>query len=434
MKKHLKILVIVSSVVVAALAGIFILRPLLSRGDEIYYVTKPVAYADVSAEVKESGIVNPVIQVTVGSEVSGTVQTLTVDFNSVVKKGQILATLDPTIYQAEVDSAQANYRLEQATEDGASVNVGKMKSLLDMATLTRERDEPLLKQGLIDQTQMDIDRTAEDTSRQDYLASQAQVRITKAQLEVYAGALSQAQFSLSKTVIKSPYDGTIMLRNVDIGQTVASSTITPTMFILATNLTDMEVDTSVDEADVGPVVAGQAAQFTVPAFPNISFAGKVDQVRINPIIVANVATFDAVVHFHSADYRLLPGMTALVSIQVGHKTHVLTIPIAAVLYRPLTKGSSPGRPASQAPGGSTVGGGPPVLPVAGAPGSKITIWKLVDGRPSSLEVVLGLSDGKNLEITSSNVGEGDRIIVSQQRGVIKKKVTTSTEIVPQESS
>jgi HlyD family secretion protein len=331
-----------------------------------------------------------------------------VDFNSKVRKGQVLATLDPTTFQAAVDSAQANITLAQANADSTVVNVGKMKAQLDLATLTVQRDEPLLSKGLIDQNQMDTERTAAETTRQDYLAAQAQVRVAQAQISVVQGQLRQAQYNLSKTVILSPFDGIVMARNVSIGQTVAASLQTPTLFTLATNLTDMQVDTSVDEADVGSLRQKESAAITVTAFPNVVFSGTVLQVRINPTIVQNVVTYDAVVQVHDITGRLLPGMTAQVTIQVGKKTHVLAVPIAAVLYRPLA--------AAGAGAGQTSGGAPSALPVAGAPGSKVTIWKLLEGKPVPQQVVIGLSDGKNLEITSDGVSEGDQIIVAQRRG------------------
>jgi HlyD family secretion protein len=225
---------------------------------------------------------------------------------------------------------------------------------------------------------------------------------------VVQGQLRQAQYNLSKTVILSPFDGIVMARNVSIGQTVAASLQTPTLFTLATNLTDMQVDTSVDEADVGSLRQKESAAITVTAFPNVVFSGTVLQVRINPTIVQNVVTYDAVVQVHDITGRLLPGMTAQVTIQVGKKTHVLAVPIAAVLYRPLA--------AAGAGAGQTSGGAPSALPVAGAPGSKVTIWKLLEGKPVPQQVVIGLSDGKNLEITSDGVSEGDQIIVAQRRG------------------
>ena len=408
MDKRLRIAVFAGAGVAVALGAFLILRSLLSPGDGIHYVTKPVAYADIAATVSETGIVNPVNQVTVGSEVSGTVRALNVDFKSKVRKGQILANLDPTTYQAAVDSAQANISLAQANADNAAVNVGKMKDLLDMANLTVQRDEPMIAQGLINQNQMDMDRTAAMSAQHDFLGAQSQVRVQQAQISVVKGQLRQAQYNLSKTVILSPFDGIVMNRNVSIGQTVAASLQTPTLFTLATNLTDMQVDTSVDEADVGSLREKQTAQLTVTAFPNVVFSGTVQQVRINPTIVQNVVTYNAVVQVHDTTGRLLPGMTAQVTIQVGKKSHVLSVPIAAVLYRPLA-----------VPGSGAAGGASAALPVAGAPGSKVTVWKLIDGKPAPLQVVIGLSDGKNLEITSDGLNEGDLVIVAQRRGSAK---------------
>ena len=409
MKKHLKLVIITGAIVAVAVGGFLVLRPLLSGGSALTYVTKPVAYTDIAATVNETGIVNPVTQVMVGSEVSGTVRTLNVDFNSTVRKGQVLANLDPTTYQAAVDSSNANITLARANAQRAVVNVAKMKAELDMANLTVQRDEPLFSKGLINQNQMDTERTAAKTAEQDYLAAQSQVRVEQAQILVVSGQLRQSQYNLSKTVILSPFNGIVMARNVSIGQTVAASLQTPTLFTLATNLTDMQVDTSVDEADIGSLRQGQSAGITATAFPNVVFSGTVLQVRINPTIVQNVVTYDTVVQVHDTTGRLLPGMTAQVTIQVAKKTHVLSVPIAAVLYRPLAA-------AGAGAGGS---GSPAGLPVAGAPGSKVTIWKLVGGKPVSLQVVIGLSDGKNLEITSKEVAEGDLIIVAQRRGGAK---------------
>ena len=241
------------------MGAFIVLRPLFAQRDGIHYVTRPVGRADISATVSETGTVNPVNTVTVGSEVSGTIRTLGVDFNSRVRKGQIMATLDPTTYQAAVDSAQASLRLAEANLNSAQVNVGKMKALSDMANLTVQRDEPLLKQGLINQNQMDTDNTAAVGAAQDYLASQAAVHVAEAQVGVAKAQLAEAQYNLSKTVIESPMDGIVMARNVSVGQTVAASLQTPTLFSLATNLTDMQVDTSVDEADAGSVQERAAA-------------------------------------------------------------------------------------------------------------------------------------------------------------------------------
>jgi HlyD family secretion protein len=412
--------IIIAAIAVVVVAGAWLLlRRHGSDSAAVHYVARPVGYADISATVSETGTVNPVTQVDVGSQVSGTIQTLYVDFNSIVRKGQVLARLDPTTFQSAVDSARANLSLEEATLNSAQVNVGKMKDLLDLANLTLQQDEPLARQGLINEQQIESERTAALTAEQDYLSAQSAVKVAEAQVEVARGQLEQAQYNLSQTVIRSPFDGIIMARNISVGQTVASSLQTPTLFTLATNLTDMQVDTSVDEADVGSVQTGEAAQLTVTAYPNMPFAGTVSQVRVNPTTVQNVVTYDAVVAVHDSSGRLFPGMTAQVNIEVGKRSHVLTVPIAAVLYRPLAA-----QPAAQttAFGGFGAGivqsstGSTGGQAVAGAPGSQVTLWLLRSGHPVPVQVVIGLSDGKNIEITSGGLVEGDQVIVAQYRG------------------
>ena len=421
MKTGTKIIIIVGAVCVVAVGAFVVLRPLFAQRDGIHYVTRPVGRSDISATVSETGTVNPVNTVTVGSEVSGTIRTLSVDFNSRVRKGQIMATLDPTTYQAAVDSSQASLRLAQASLNSAQVGVGKMKALSDMAALTVQRDEPLLKQGLINQNQMDTDNTAAVSAQQDHLASQAAVHVAEAQVGVAQAQLAEAKYNLSKTVIESPMNGIVMARNVSVGQTVAASLQTPTLFSLATNLTDMQVDTSVDEADAGSVREGAAARFTVTAYANEEFAGTVQQVRVSPIVTQNVVTYDAVVAVHDTSGRLLPGMTAQVTIDVGKQTNVLSVPIAAVLYRPL-QAQSAGGGGGFGGGGfgagvvQTAGGAPAGQSVAGAPGSRVTLWVLSDGRPAARQVVIGLTDGKNIEIRSGDLREGDLVILGQRRG------------------
>jgi HlyD family secretion protein len=425
MKKKQALSIVLVIVVAAAAVSWYAFSPRLASGQSIRYLTRPVGYADIAASVNETGTINPVNTVQVGSEVSGTIISLNADYNSLVKKGQTLATLDPRTYQSAVSSSQASLRLAQANLYSAQVNVGKTKAQLDLAKLTVQRDEPLAAQGLINQNQMDTERTQAVTAEQDYLSSQSAVNVAEAQVSVAKGNLDQAQYNLSKTVILSPFDGIVMARNVSLGQTVAASLSAPTIFTLATNLTDMQVDTSVDEADVGSVSAGAAAQITVTAFPNIAFKGSVSQVRINPTIVQNVVTYDAVIAVHDTQAKLLPGMTAQVSIEVGKRNHVLSVPIAAVLYRPLAASAAQTATSPFGGGGGGFGAGVSQSPgassqaVAGAPGSRVTLWVLQNGRPSPVQVVIGLSDGKNIEITGGTLAEGDPVIVSQRRGAAR---------------
>src|SRR5207302_1030510 len=366
--------------IVVALAGVLIAGGAIAgaqhftpKRNGIRYITRPAAYSDISATVTETGTVNPVDTVQVGTQVSGTIATLNVDFNSKVTKGEVMATLDPTEFQAAEQQSSANLAAARASYAAA------------------------------------LSAVTQDQAR----LRSAQASVTK------AAGLRQAQYNLARTVITSPVNGIVMARNVSVGQTVAASFQTPTLFTLATNLTDMQVDTSVDEADVGNVRAGEAAQISVTAFPNVVFSGTVQQLRINPTIVQNVVTYDAVVIVHDSSGRLFPGMTGQVTIDVATRQHVLAVPTAALLFRPLAQRSAPSAP----PGGGGVfgfatpsNGTAPAAPVAGAPGSRVTLWILRSGQPSPVSVLIGISDNQNVEITGGDLHAGDPVVVAQVRG------------------
>jgi HlyD family secretion protein len=469
--------IIAGIVVLALCAGSLVgYERLTSRRASVRYITQSVAYSDISSSVTETGTVNPVDEIQVGTQVSGTLQTLNVNYNSRVKKGQVLATLDQTSFTAAVDQASAALEAAQATaaadqsaiaQAGASAasaaanlqqqqqnlvsaqaNLSKAQAQMKLSQLTVQRDTQLLTQGYIPQNQMDTDQTTAQGDLEGYRAAQAAVGVAHAQAAAAAAQLQaarqqistataqaaaaqhqassaaaqlqMAQYNLSRTMITSPVDGIVLARNVSVGQTVAASFQTPTLFTIATNLTDMQVDTSVDEADVGHVRQGEAAQISVTAYPNVTFQGTVQQVRVNPTVVQNVVTYDAVITVHDTSGRLLPGMTAQVSIDTGTHTHVLAVPTAALLFRPLAPRSAP----SAAPGGAfgfgapAITGGDPAVnaPGAGAPGSRVTVWALRNNRPVAVSVIIGLSDGRNVEITNGNLKQGDRVIIAQPRG------------------
>jgi len=440
--------------IVVALVGVFIAggaiagaQRLTPKRNVLRYITRPVAYGDISATVTETGTVNPVDTVQVGTQVSGTVAALNVDYNSRVTKGEVLATLDPTQFQAAAQQSGANLAAakasyaaalsaiaqDQASLRSAQANATKAQAQLALAELTVRRDESLLRQGFIPQSQMDADQTAVKAATDDSHAAEAAVAVAEAlvktaqaqaaaaqqQVASQAASVQQAQYNLARTIITSPVDGIVMARNVSVGQTVAASFQTPTLFTLATNLTDMQVDTSVDEADVGNVRAGEAAQISVTAFPNVVFSGTVQQLRINPTIVQNVVTYDAVVIVHDSSGRLFPGMTGQVTIDVATRRHVLAVPTAALLFRPLPQRNAPSAP----PGGgglfgfgTPTNGTAPPAPVAGAPGSRVTVWVLRGGQPSPVSVVIGISDNQNVEITGGDLHAGDGVVVAQVRG------------------
>src|SRR5579859_44951 len=432
----------IALVVVAALAagGIVAAQRLGGRRTAVRYIARPVQYADISSTVSETGTVNPVDQIQVGTQVSGTIATLGVDYNSRIKKGQVLATLDPTSFQAAVEqqsaalaaaqstaaasassmqqaqvavqTAQANYQQSLANLRNVQAGATKARSQLALAQTTVKRDASLLGQGYISQSQMDTDQTAAQAAQDDYAAAQAAIGVAQAQaasslsqvrsaqqgvqtasaqaaasahqVSASSAQLQTAQYNLSRTIITSPVDGVVMARNVSVGQTVAASLSTPTLFTIASNLADMQVDTSVDEADVGSVKQGNSATITVTAYPNVTFSGTVQQVRVNPTIVSNVVTYDAVVAVHDDTGRLFPGMTAQVVINTSTRTHVLAVPLQALLFRPLQQGARPTSSGGGAPSGPLGGGGGPGgggggaanAPVAGAPGSTVTVYVL----------------------------------------------------------
>jgi len=379
------------------------------------YITAPVVYGDVQASVQETGTVNPVDEVQVGTQVSGTIASIAADFNDTVRKGQVLAVIDPTSFQdaatqaqGQLSAATANALQMQANVTSAQANVLKAKSQLALSQRTLGRDRQLVAGGYISQSQFDTDSAANDANvqaaagaaagldvaRDQLAAAQAQVNSARAQLE-------SANYNLERTVIRSPIDGIVVSRNVSVGQTVAASFQTPTLYVLATTLQNMQIDTSVGEADVGELSVGQSATITVPAYPNVNFQGVVKQIRINPIVTNNVVTYDAIIAVGDVTGRLKPGMTANVAIHIASRRHVLTVPTAALLYRPAQGPSS----------GANVAG----TAVAGAPGSRTTIWVLRGGKPVPLTAIIGPSDDTKVEIRNGELRAGDQVILGTRQ-------------------
>ena len=255
---------------------------------------------DLRAAVTATGTVSAVTTVLVGTQVSGTVKELFVDFNSPVKKGQLLAQIDPALSEARVAQAKANLQAAEA-------NVQKAEVALQDATRTLERNRTLFAKNYIARSDLDTAETSQ-------LSAQAQLNAAKAQVEQNRAALQQEETNLRYTRILSPVDGVVISRNVDIGQTVAASFQTPTLFSIAQDLTRMQIDTNVDEADIGRIRVGQTVQFTVDAYPDVQFPGKVSEIRNAPITVQNVVTYDVVIKVANPEHKLKPGMTANVSI------------------------------------------------------------------------------------------------------------------------
>ncbi len=344
-KKYLITIVII---ILVLAGGSFLYRWIGRDGSNQKFRLAKVDRGEINFVVTATGTINPVINVLVGSQVSGTIKALYADFNSRVKEGQVIAQIDPAIFQAQVDQAKANVLTNQANLLNAQSNLENAKANLvkaDIAVVdskrTLDRNLPLVEKKVIAQATMDTAQTNYDTAvaQRDIAKAQvesatSQVASSKAQVEQAKAALNMAETNLRYATIRSPVNGTVISRNVDVGQTVAASLAAPTLFTIAKDLTQMQVDTNVSEADVGRVTVGQDATFTVDAYPGRNFRGKVFEVRNAPIIVQNVVTYDVVIQVDNKDLKLKPGMTANVSVMIAHREATLKIPNAALRFRP----------------------------------------------------------------------------------------------------
>ncbi len=360
MKKKIVLWIVVILVIAAGVFG----YGYYSRSKEglAAYRTVRVERGNISACVTANGTVNAVITVIVGSQVSGTIQKLYADYNTQVKTGQLIAQIDPAIFQAQVSqakarlenaramhlNAQADVATARSNVEAGKANVLKAKVSVEDTKRNLKRSIELFGKNLISASDRDTAQTNYDSAVALQGAAEAQLKANEAQLEsakakmeaARAGVkqgeadLELAQVNLDHTRITAPVNGTVISRNVDVGQTVAASLQAPTLFTIAQDLTQMQVDTNVSEADIGRVAVGQDATFTVDAFPQTTFRGKVTEIRNAPLTIQNVVTYDVVIQVRNPDLKLRPGMTANASILVGHKENVLKIPNAALRFRP----------------------------------------------------------------------------------------------------
>jgi HlyD family secretion protein len=371
---------VILAVLIAAAAGSLWW---VKSSEPLQFVTVPAAKGDVARSIIATGTVNPVVTVQVGSYVSGVIQSLHCDFNTEVKAGQLCAKIDPRPYQMTVDQAKANLA-------SARAQLLKDQASLAYAKTNYERDRGLLKRGIVSQDTVDSDKSAYDQGL-------AQVKLDEATILQRQAALEAAQVNLDYTDIVSPVDGTVVLRNVDVGQTVAASFQTPTLFLIAKDLTKMQVDTNVSETDVGGARVRQDASFSVEAYPNKRFHGKVAQIRQAPITVQNVVTYDVVISVDNPKLLLFPGMTANVRIVTEDRKDVLKVPLQALRFEP--KGLSPEGGANETPRQT---------------GSRV--WVLRGGRPVPVPVTVGIDDGTSAEIAGGDLQPGERVIVDEVSG------------------
>lgn len=354
-------------------------------GGTVQYSTQPVTRGDVTRAVIATGTVNPVLTIIVGTYVSGVIQEIHCDYNTQVKKGQVCAKIDPRPYQTVVDQNAANLAMAKA-------QLIKDKANLAYAQLAYERNLRLAQTNAISKDTLDISKNALDQA-------QAQIGLNEASIQQREAQLEKAEVDLGYTNIVSPVDGTVVSRNVTVGQTVAASFQTPTLFLIATDLTKMQVDTNVSESDIGSIKEGHRANFTVDAFPRRVFRGVVTQVRQSPQTVQNVVTYDVVVSVENSDLALKPGMTAANRIVIDERHDVLRVPSQALRYAPA--GSTATAAAARRGGrsGATQG----------------HVWVLRNGTPAQVAVVTGLDDDSFTEIIQGELKAGDTVILSEQR-------------------
>ena len=282
--------------------------------------TMPVTRGDVVDAVAATGTLQAVETVDVGTQVSGTVQELYADFNSIVRKGQVIARLDPSLIQTQIEQQEANVTRSQADLDRLKVNLADAKQKLDRA-------QQMFEKSLIPKTDL-------ETAEVNVKSADAQIKSSEASLVQAVASLNNQKVNLDHTVITAPIDGIVIARSVDQGQTVAASMNAPTLFVLAADLTKMQVLANIDEADVGRMRPGQVVTFRVDAFPTETFNGMVEQVRLQPAVVQNVVTYSTVIAVPNGELKLKPGMTANVNIEISHKTNVMRLPSAALRFRP----------------------------------------------------------------------------------------------------
>ena len=404
MKRRLIIISLAAGLPMIAAGGVYARRD--HAAPEV--ITAPVTRGAIVSAIAATGTVEAVTTVEVGSQVTGTIQSLGADFNSIVKKGQVLVRLDPAVMQSTVEQARAN--LERASAD-----VDRLQVALADADQKLSRARQLTARQLIPATDFE-DAAVEKQS------SEAQVRSAEAATSQARASLKQAEVNLEKTVIASPIDGIVIARSVDVGQTVSASVSAPTLFVIAADMTEMQVNASVDESDVGRITAGQTVNFTVDAYPNDTFHGTVGQVRLNPDVSSNVVTYTAIVSAPNPELKLKPGMTANLTIEVARRNGVLRVPASALRFQPT-------------PEVMKAYDGTADISIANTRAAGSTIWTLVAGRLDPVAVTTGATDGAITEILEGPLVEGTKVVTrasfAGEAPTVKPATTSSPLMGPQ---
>src|SRR5688572_1598734 len=389
----------IAAIVLAVAAGIYYYRSDVAA-EAPTLNTAEVTQGNVVATVEATGTLEAVTTVEVGTQVSGTIKTLGADFNSQVRQGQVIAQLDPSLFDTQV--AQ-----ERASVSRLRAKVERSRVQADEAQVKLRRTRELASQQMIAQSDLDA---AQSTAS----AADAAVKSAEAQLVQAQASLNQAQVNLSHTVIRAPIDGVVIARNVNVGQTVAASMQAPTLFVLAQNLKEMRVNASVDESDIGKIQTNQPVRFRVDAYPNETFRGMVSQVRLQPVVEQNVVSYVTVIDVPNPDLMLKPGMTAAVTIETGRADEAIKVPNAALRFRPTQEafealGQKPPEP-RQRPQGQSAGSDGQRRDRAAGDSQRGAVWVLAENTLTRVPVEVGLSDGTQTAVTSSDLTPGARVV------------------------
>lgn len=367
-------------IVTAAILALIILLVINKQANSVRYETQKIKRCTITQVVEASGTINPVNTVSVGSTVSGLIKEIYVDFNSEVKKGQILAQIDPANFQASVDQATAQI-------NNAEANLAKLNAVTEMSRKTYVRFKNLYAKSFVAKSEL-------DQAESDYLSNLAQVGAAKAQIAQARATYNTAMTNLGYTKIIAPVDGTIISREIDLGQPVAASFQAPELFTIAQDLTKMQIEVNVSEADIGKVKVGQDVTYTLDGYPDSTFNGKVTQVRISPTTVSNVVTYVVIVDVNNEDLKLIPGMTANVSIITNKSENVLCAPNVALKFTPETDGQKY---------------------------KKQGLWILQKNKPVRIDIEQGASDDSKFEVISNKINEGDLVLTGTSNSKSKSQ-------------
>lgn len=441
----------------------------VSAKEAVAYSPVRVTRTDLQHSITATGTLQAVNTVDVGTQVSGTISALFADYNSPVKKGQVIAQIDPSQLQTQLDQARASYQSALATIQSAEnavtaadanvlssqANVNRLTIALNQAKQNLDLTLSMIAQGVsakndliavqstYDQAVVQVEQAKAqlDQVKAQAQSARSQVALAKAQLQQAQAQVENASVNFSRTTITAPIDGVVVARNVNVGQTVAASLQAPTLFLLAQDLTKMQVLANIDEADVGQLRTGGKVSFTVDAYPDSKFDGKISQIRLEPQVTQNVVTYTAVVDVANPDLKLYPGMTANITVTTAERNGVLAVPNAALRFQPTNATVQGGTPTGGAAGKRAAAAG--TVPNAGGTGDRAnrpaleegqsigTVYKTVGEELIPVRLVLGLTDGVNTEVVKGTLAEGDQVVVTAASAAKATSAVNASPFAPQ---